>query len=168
MSDNLKVLSNKAITSLKRYLQYNFAQEVIQRLTDREIFILETRYGTQGDKLATYHSMEPLLNLTRCRIRVIHNNACNKLKKPFINRYIEKKLAYQKNPLIYKPIEELQLTLRGNNSLKENNIFYVWQLILFSEHQLSSFRNLGRKSIHEIKEALDMLNLTLGMKISES
>ena len=60
---------------------------------------------------------------------------------------------------------DLYLTVRSQNCLKDAGIYLVGDLVQRSERDLMAMKNLGRKSAHEIKEALAGLGLTLGMKL---
>ena len=71
----------------------------------------------------------------------------------------------QVNPLLLRPVDELELTVRSANCLKAENIYYIGDLILRTENELLKTPNLGRKSLNEIKEVLASRGLTLGMKL---
>jgi len=73
--------------------------------------------------------------------------------------------ASQFDPILTRPIDELELTVRSANCLKAENIFYVGDLIQRTENELLKTPNLGRKSLNEIKEVLAARGLTLGMKL---
>lgn len=69
------------------------------------------------------------------------------------------------DPILLKPVDDLELTVRSANCLKVENIFYIGDLIQRTEAELLRTPNLGRKSLNEIKEVLASRNLTLGMKL---
>jgi DNA-directed RNA polymerase subunit alpha len=71
----------------------------------------------------------------------------------------------QFDPILLRPVDELELTVRSANCLKAENIFYIGDLIQRSENELLKTPNLGRKSLNEIKEVLASRGLTLGMKL---
>lgn len=73
--------------------------------------------------------------------------------------------AQQFNPLLLRPVDELELTVRSANCLKAESIYYIGDLILRTENELLKAPNLGRKSLNEIKEVLASRGLTLGMKL---
>ncbi|HMS26971.1 MAG TPA: DNA-directed RNA polymerase subunit alpha [Burkholderiaceae bacterium] len=73
--------------------------------------------------------------------------------------------AQQFDPLLLRPVDELELTVRSANCLKAENIYYIGDLIQRSENELLKTPNLGRKSLNEIKEVLASRGLTLGMKL---
>jgi len=73
--------------------------------------------------------------------------------------------AQQFDPILLRPVDELELTVRSANCLKAENIYYLGDLIQRTENELLKTPNLGRKSLNEIKEVLASRGLTLGMKL---
>jgi len=71
----------------------------------------------------------------------------------------------QIDPVLLRPVDDLELTVRSANCLKAENIYYIGDLIQRSENELLKTPNLGRKSLNEIKEVLAARGLTLGMKL---
>lgn len=69
------------------------------------------------------------------------------------------------DPVLLRPVDELELTVRSANCLKAENIYYIGDLVMRTENDLLKTPNLGRKSLNEIKEVLASRGLTLGMKI---
>ena len=69
------------------------------------------------------------------------------------------------DPLLLRPVDDLELTVRSANCLKAENIYYIGDLIQRTETELLKTPNLGRKSLNEIKEVLASRGLTLGMKL---
>jgi DNA-directed RNA polymerase subunit alpha len=66
-----------------------------------------------------------------------------------------------------RSVEELELSVRSYNCLKNANIQTIRELVVKSENEMLKTKNFGRKSLNEIKEILHRMNLTLGMKIDE-
>jgi DNA-directed RNA polymerase subunit alpha len=69
------------------------------------------------------------------------------------------------DPILMRPVDDLELTVRSANCLKAENIYYIGDLIQRTENELLKTPNLGRKSLNEIKEVLAARGLTLGMKL---
>jgi DNA-directed RNA polymerase subunit alpha len=77
----------------------------------------------------------------------------------------EQSKAPQVDPILLRPVDDLELTVRSANCLKAENIYYIGDLIQRTETELLKTPNLGRKSLNEIKEVLASRGLTLGMKL---
>ncbi|PTQ76524.1 DNA-directed RNA polymerase subunit alpha [Nitrosomonas oligotropha] len=77
----------------------------------------------------------------------------------------EKPQMPQIDPILLRPVDDLELTVRSANCLKVENIYYIGDLIQRTEAELLRTPNLGRKSLNEIKEVLASRELTLGMKL---
>ncbi len=69
------------------------------------------------------------------------------------------------SPILFRPIDELELGVRSTNCLKAENIYYIGDLVQRTETQLMKTPNLGKKSLNEIKESLKSHELDLGMKL---
>jgi len=69
------------------------------------------------------------------------------------------------DPILLRPVDDLELTVRSANCLKAENIYYIGDLIQRTENELLKTPNLGRKSLNEIKEVLASRGLTLGMRL---
>lgn len=75
------------------------------------------------------------------------------------------RVPQQFDPILLRPVDELELTVRSANCLKAENIYYIGDLIQRTENELLKTPNLGRKSLNEIKEVLASRGLTLGMRL---
>lgn len=69
------------------------------------------------------------------------------------------------NENLYRSVEELELSVRSANCLKNANIQYIGELVLKTEAEMLKTKNFGRKSLNEIKEVLAEMGLTLGVKL---
>jgi len=69
------------------------------------------------------------------------------------------------DPMLLKPIDDLELTVRSSNCLRAENIKYLGDLVQYSETQLMKIPNLGKKSLTEIKQILIDNSLSLGVQI---
>ncbi|MBB3934791.1 DNA-directed RNA polymerase subunit alpha [Aureimonas phyllosphaerae] len=70
------------------------------------------------------------------------------------------------NPALLKKVDELELSVRSANCLKNDNIVYIGDLIQKTEAEMLRTPNFGRKSLNEIKEVLASMGLHLGMEVS--
>ena len=71
------------------------------------------------------------------------------------------------NPVLLKKVDELELSVRSANCLKNDNIVYIGDLIQKTEAEMLRTPNFGRKSLNEIKEVLAQMGLHLGMEIQD-
>jgi DNA-directed RNA polymerase subunit alpha len=71
----------------------------------------------------------------------------------------------QIDPILLRPVDELELTVRSANCLKAENINYIGDLVQRTEVELLRTPNLGKKSLTEIKQVLESHGLTLGMRL---
>jgi DNA-directed RNA polymerase subunit alpha len=69
------------------------------------------------------------------------------------------------DPVLLRPVDDLELTVRSANCLKAESIYYIGDLIQRTEVELLKTPNLGKKSLTEIKDVLASHELTLGMKL---
>jgi len=69
------------------------------------------------------------------------------------------------DPVLLRPVDDLELTVRSANCLKAENIFYIGDLIQRTEVELLKTPNLGKKSLTEIKDILALKSLSLGMRL---
>ena len=69
------------------------------------------------------------------------------------------------NPALLKKVDELELSVRSANCLKNDNIVYIGDLIQKTEGEMLRTPNFGRKSLNEIKEVLGIMGLHLGMDV---
>jgi len=69
------------------------------------------------------------------------------------------------DPILLRPVDDLELTVRSANCLKAENIYYIGDLIQRTEVELLKTPNLGKKSLTEIKDVLAQQGLSLGMRL---
>ena len=69
------------------------------------------------------------------------------------------------NENLYRNVEELELSVRSANCLKNADIVKIYQLVQRTEAEMLKTKNFGRKSLNEIKEVLTEMGLSLGMKL---
>jgi DNA-directed RNA polymerase subunit alpha len=77
----------------------------------------------------------------------------------------EKPAEEQINSNLYKSVEELELSVRSANCLKNAHIRFIWELVQKTESEMLKTKNFGRKSLNEIKAILEEMGLNLGIKI---
>jgi DNA-directed RNA polymerase subunit alpha len=85
--------------------------------------------------------------------------------EPEPEKEVEEKEKIKFNENLYKSVEELELSVRSANCLKNANIVKIYQLVSKTEAEMLKTKNFGRKSLNEIKEVLGEMDLSLGMKL---
>ncbi len=81
-------------------------------------------------------------------------------EKPESNNLIEF------NPVLLKKVSHLELSVRSQNCLQNDNIVYIGDLVIKTEIEMLKTQNFGRKSLNEIKEVLAKFNLKFGMEVA--
>jgi DNA-directed RNA polymerase subunit alpha len=69
------------------------------------------------------------------------------------------------NQNLFRPVSELELSVRSANCLKNANITYIGELVQKTEAEMLKTKNFGRKSLNEIKSILEEMGLSLGLKL---
>jgi len=69
------------------------------------------------------------------------------------------------DPILLRPVDDLELTVRSANCLKAENIYFIGDLVQKSENELLKTPNLGKKSLTEIKDVLASRTLSLGINL---
>jgi DNA-directed RNA polymerase subunit alpha len=77
----------------------------------------------------------------------------------------DKPAEEQINSNLFKSVEELELSVRSANCLKNAHIRFIWELVQKTESEMLKTKNFGRKSLNEIKAILEEMGLNLGIKI---
>lgn len=86
-------------------------------------------------------------------------------EEPKKETIIDKTPELEFNPALLKKVDELELSVRSANCLKNDNIVYIGDLIQKTEAEMLRTPNFGRKSLNEIKEVLAAMGLHLGMEV---
>ncbi|MDM1545109.1 DNA-directed RNA polymerase subunit alpha [Ignatzschineria indica] len=78
---------------------------------------------------------------------------------------VEEEPAFEIDPTLLRPVDDLELTVRSANCLKAESVYYIGDLIQKTETELLKTPNLGKKSLTEIKDVLAQYGLSLGMTL---
>jgi DNA-directed RNA polymerase alpha subunit len=100
--------------------------------------------------------------------RKILYETLNKIKSTIKNQIYDLENKIVKDPIFGVKVDELELSLRSMNCLKNNNIVYIGDLVGCSDGELLRSPNFGKKSLREVKEILKTrgLELNSGLKFS--
>ena len=86
---------------------------------------------------------------------------------PEVEEVVTEKMGTLRNENLDRSVEELELSVRSYNCLKNANISTIRELVQKTEQEMLKTKNFGRKSLNEIKEILSAMGLSLGMKFDE-
>ena len=88
-------------------------------------------------------------------------------EEPTVERIEEEPVQPSFNRHLLRKVDELELSVRSANCLKNDNIIYIGDLVQKTEAEMLRTPNFGRKSLNEIKEVLTQMGLHLGMEVTE-
>ena len=86
-------------------------------------------------------------------------------QEPEAEKKTDKRQKPQFNDNLYRSVEELELSVRSANCLKNADILKIYQLVSKTEAEMLKTKNFGRKSLNEIKDVLSEMGLSLGMRL---
>jgi DNA-directed RNA polymerase subunit alpha len=86
--------------------------------------------------------------------------------EPHLAQPMERRPELPFNPNLLRKVDELELSVRSANCLKNDNIVYIGDLVQKTEAEMLRTPNFGRKSLNEIKEVLTHMGLHLGMEVT--
>jgi DNA-directed RNA polymerase subunit alpha len=143
-----------SFSPIKR-ISYQVENARVENRTDLDRLIID---------LETNGTLDPEEAIRRCATILQHQLAV------FVElKHEEQKSALSQeeevNPILLRPVDDLELTVRAANCLKAENIYYIGDLVLRTENDLLKTPNLGKKSLLEIKNVLASRGLSLGMRL---
>lgn len=154
-SRTIGVMQLDASYSPIRRVAYTVDNARVEQRTDLDKLILDIETnGAINPEEAVRHAA----NILQDQISIFVD-----LKSP--ETKVEERREPEMDPLLLRPVDDLELTVRSANCLKAENIFYIGDLIQRSEFELLKTPNLGKKSLTEIKDVLAQHGLSLGMKL---
>jgi DNA-directed RNA polymerase subunit alpha len=138
-----------------RRVSYHVENTRVEKRTDLDKLIIE---------LETNGTLDPEEAIRRAATILQHQlSAFVELRHEEPERIEEKSESI--DPILLRPVDDLELTVRAANCLKAENIYYIGDLVTRSENDLLKTPNLGKKSLMEIKNVLASRGLGLGMKL---
>ena len=155
-SRTVGALAIDASFSPVKRVTYTVENARVENRTDLDKLIIELETdGTLGAEEAIRQSATILQHQLAIFVDIKNDNTV-------VNNAVEKNI----DPLMMRPVDDLELTVRAANCLKAENIYYIGDLVQRSENDLLKTPNLGKKSLLEIKSVLLQRGLSLGMQIS--
>jgi len=137
-------------------VSYSVENARVENRTDLDKLIIELETdGTLDPEEAIRRSATILQHQLSVFVELQHEDAARKDES-----------QSQINPLLLRPVDDLELTVRAANCLKAENIYYIGDLVQRTENDLLKTPNLGKKSLTEIKTVLAQRGLSLGMIVN--
>jgi DNA-directed RNA polymerase subunit alpha len=138
-----------------RRVSYSVESTRVEQRTDLDKLVLD---------LETNGTIDPEESIRRAATILQHQLAV------FVDLDNEKEQIVEEkedevDPILIRPVDDLELTVRSANCLKAENIYYIGDLIQRTEVELLKTPNLGKKSLTEIKDVLASRGLALGMRL---
>jgi len=146
-----------AIFSPVRRANYTITHSRIGKITDYERLTFEVETdGTIAPEDAVAYAAKLLQNQFRLFVN---------FEEELEDLIDEEPQSQSFNENLYRSIDELELSVRSSNCLRNADIKYIYELVQRSEPEMLKTKNFGRKSLNEIKEILTEMGLALGMKL---
>jgi DNA-directed RNA polymerase subunit alpha len=149
-----------AVFSPVKKVSYKVENARVGQITDFDKLILEI--DTNGT-ITPQDSLGVAAKILQEQLQVFINFDVSKIDVP-ARKEIDIEPEFNKNLL--KTIDELELSVRSYNCLKNENIIYVGDLVSRTEAEMLKTANFGRKSLNELKENLKAMGLGFGMKLT--
>ena len=159
-SRNLPVgyIGMDAIHSPIRRVNYNVNSARVGQRTDYDSLVIEV--WTDGS-IKAVEAIPLGYKILKEQLQVFINFDEN--IEPVEKSKTEEKYQFDEN--LFRPVEDLELSVRSANCLKNARIRFIGDLVTKSEQEMLKTKNFGRKSLNEIKDILKPMGLTLGMVI---
>lgn len=134
---------------------YDVENARVEQRTDLDKLIIELE--TNGT-IDPEEAIRKAATILQQQIAVFVNLEAEQIPEPI-------KVKEEIDPVLLRPVDDLELTVRSANCLKAENIYYIGDLVQRSETELLKTPNLGKKSLTEIKDVLASKDLQLGMRL---
>ncbi|MDE1906067.1 MAG: DNA-directed RNA polymerase subunit alpha [Rhodospirillales bacterium] len=148
-----------AIYSPVKRVSYKVEKTRVGQVTDYDKLILEVE--TNG-AITPEDSVALAARILQDQLSMFVN-----FEEPQRARAEEPRIELPFNPNLLRKVDELELSVRSANCLKNDNIVYIGDLVQKSEQEMLRTPNFGRKSLNEIKEVLTVMGLSLGMNVPD-
>ena len=149
-----------------------FVDAVFSPVTNVEFFVVPTRIGrrTDFDKLTLEVTTDSTISPVEAvghgaRMLTQHLDELITFEEEAEEEIVEVEEEETVNEHLFRSVDELELSVRSNNCLKNANISTIGELVQKTEAEMLKTRNFGKKSLNEIKAILTEMGLSLGMKL---
>ena len=141
-----------------RRVAYTIEAARVEQRTDLDRLVIDIETNGTIDPEESIRRAAMILQDQRCAFVLRDTTAAGE-----VTQRAEKAPAV--DPVLLRPVDDLELTVRSANCLKAENIMLIGDLVQRTEVELLKTPNLGKKSLTEIKDVLAMRGLSLGMKL---
>jgi DNA-directed RNA polymerase subunit alpha len=149
-----KLMLDASYTPVSR-VTYSVENARVEQRTDLDKLVIELETNGTIDPEAAIRQAATILQHQLSVFVDLKNNSVKEQPKH------EDKI----DPILLRPVDDLELTVRSANCLKAENIYYIGDLIQRTEVELLKTPNLGKKSLTEIKDVLASKGLSLGLRL---
>jgi DNA-directed RNA polymerase subunit alpha len=149
-----KLLLDASFSPVRR-VAYNVDSARVEQRTDLDKLIVE---------IETNGTIDPEVAIKRAA-ELLHHQLSVFVDVTGAGESMESKAPPPVDPILLRPVDDLELTVRSANCLKAEGIYYIGDLIQRTEVELLKTPNLGKKSLTEIKDVLAQRGLSLGMRL---
>jgi DNA-directed RNA polymerase subunit alpha len=154
--DPIGLIPIDALYSPVKKVTYKVENSRVGQVTDYDKLILEVEtFGTVNPEMAVGLAARILQDQLALFIVFEEEKAAE----------AEKGEELQFDPNLLRKVDELELSVRSQNCLKNDNIVYIGDLVVKTEGEMLKTPNFGRKSLNEIKDILNSMNLSFGMDV---
>ncbi|WP_165020979.1 DNA-directed RNA polymerase subunit alpha [Dysgonomonas sp. ZJ279] len=164
LSDDVNVIAVDSIYTPIRNVKYSIENYRVEQKTDYEKLVVE---------IATDGSIHPKDALKEAAKILIHHFMLFSDEKILLeqseadgNEEFDEEILHMRQ-LLKTKLADMNLSVRALNCLKSAEVETLGELVQFNKNDLLKFRNFGKKSLTELDELLDSLNLSFGMDISK-
>jgi DNA-directed RNA polymerase subunit alpha len=146
-----------SIFSPVRKVNYTVTNARVGQETDYDRLVIEI---TTNGSIAPADALAVAAKILKDQLTVFIN-----FEEEIERAGVELNAGGQSNEVLYRPVDELELSVRSANCLQNADIKFIGELVQRSESEMLRTKNFGRKSLNEIKDILTGLGLEFGMKL---
>ncbi len=157
------VIAVDSLFSPVRLVKYSVEQTRVGQMTDYDKLILEI---TTDGRISPDDALKEAAAITKHHLDVFDAVSSDQIEFATEGKEVSEE-QNRLRKLLNMSVNEIELSVRAANCLNNANITTVGELAMKSEQEMLKYRNFGKKSLNEIKQKLEQLGLSLGMKFDE-
>ncbi|HTB64554.1 MAG TPA: DNA-directed RNA polymerase subunit alpha [Opitutales bacterium] len=157
------VIAVDSLFSPVRLVKYAVEQTRVGQMTDYDKLILEI---TTDGRISPDDALKEAAAITKHHLDVFDAVSSDQIEFATEGKEVSEE-QNRLRKLLNMSVNEIELSVRAANCLNNANITTVGELAMKSEQEMLKYRNFGKKSLNEIKQKLEQLGLSLGMKFDE-